>query len=596
MKKFHANSLLVKILGTVIIGILCLAIVLSVVNITMSKSVFVENFSESQRKIFSQIDSDFYGFYQDIADIAVSISSNENMQTYLMQENQSAVEEMYTSYKLEEQLKNSKIADHNEISVFVLGKNEKSYIYSGSDVFAVPKNRIWDSGVSNMARENAGKIICKYETGGFTNVMKGHPVIIMAKAWSYRNDDTTDAIAFITIKEQDIRKMYSYFTSNTSDIVLLNQNNDVISSDNPNYFKRGSDEFKAFTQTVASMSEEADNKKEIKGKGSISTYMMQRLQSTNYKIVGIINPDAAFMEHYNVGKLAALTLLMTAAVVALVVFFIRQQTKPLAVLVSAMQNSKDTEFKEHVPVEGTDEMREVSTTYNRMVDELDKYIHQLMEVEQAKRTAEIHALQMQINPHYMYNTLASVKWLIWQGDEQKSVMVIDAFISLLRNVISNSDEFVTVEQEILNLKNYVLINQARYGDAIHVEFFCAPQCNEHKVPKLILQPFVENAFFHAFPENRGGRIQIFVKESGKNIRFDIVDNGVGIKTERLLALNKEKDKKSEHFTGIGIGNVDERIKLIYGMDYGINIISEENRGTTVTLLVPTEINNQSKTP
>lgn len=175
-----------------------------------------------------------------------------------------------------------------------------------------------------------------------------------------------------------------------------------------------------------------------------------------------------------------------------------------------------------------------------MVDELDSYIHSLIQVEKDKRAAEIHTLQMQINPHYIYNTLASIKWLIWQGDTQKTTGVIDAFIALLRNTISNTDEFVTVEQEIQNLKNYVLINQARYGDSVSAEFYVTPQCSSYRVPKLILQPFVENAFFHGFADGRRGKIQVFVKEEGDCLRFEIRDDGIGIKTERLMELKKWK--------------------------------------------------------
>lgn len=586
MKKIHANSLLFKVVGTVISGIVILAVLLSVVNITISKKVFVDNFAESQQKIFSQIDSEFYDFYRDMTDIMSAISGNENMETYLtkVQKDETAV--MENRYLLNEQLKNSKITDYNEISVFILGQDGKSYLCSKSDIFASEKDEIWNSRVAEAARANMNKIICKYEPSGFTNVMKSEPVVMMAKAWSYSNTGYADAIAFITIKESDIRRMYSHFTSRTSDIVLLNQDNEVISSDNREFFESGNTVYQELDEVVAGMTGQEEDRKEIKKSGSIRTYLMQKLQSTNYKIVGIINPDEAFKEHYNVNNLVLLTLLISAAVVCLLIYFLRQQAKPLGVLVKAMKNSKDNDFKGHVPVEGTYEVREVSETYNRMVDELDKYITQLIRVEEDKRTAEIHALQMQINPHYMYNTLASIKWLIWQGDAGKSTKVIDAFISLLRNVISNSDEFVTVGQEIENLNNYVLINQARYGDAIKVEFFVMPQCNHYKVPKLILQPFVENAFFHAFPEGRTGRIQVFVKETGGNLKFDITDNGVGIRTEQLMALHKKENRKSEHFTGIGIGNVDDRIKLIYGLDYGINIFSEEEKGTTITLVVP----------
>lgn len=120
-----------------------------------------------------------------------------------------------------------------------------------------------------------------------------------------------------------------------------------------------------------------------------------------------------------------------------------------------------------------------------------------------------NSLQMQINPHYIYNTLASVKWLIWQGDKEKSVQVIDAFIQLLRNTISNKNEFITLKEEIENLKNYVLINQIRYGNQVNVDFYVTPDYEEQKVPKLILQPFVEKCIFSCFSSGRKGNYLYF---------------------------------------------------------------------------------------
>lgn len=230
--------------------------------------------------------------------------------------------------------------------------------------------------------------------------------------------------------------------------------------------------------------------------------------------------------------------------------------------------------------------RQLTSTYNTMIRDINQYIEQIVSIEKEKRTAEIHALQMQINPHYMYNTLASIKWLAWQQDTKKTTEVIDAFISLLRNTISNTDEFITVEQEIRNLENYVKINQVRYGDHVKVEYYIPAQCMELRLPKLILQPFVENAFFHGFPEGRTGCIQIFARLEERYLRFDIEDNGVGMNAETLMSLKQKEKIKGEHFTGIGVNNVDDRIKMIYGMDYGINIVSKEESGTTVTIKIP----------
>ena len=119
-----------------------------------------------------------------------------------------------------------------------------------------------------------------------------------------------------------------------------------------------------------------------------------------------------------------------------------------------------------------------------------------------------------------------------------------------------------------------------------MEYYIPAQCMELRLPKLILQPFVENAFFHGFPEGCTGCIQIFARLEERYLRFDIEDNGVGMNAETLMSLKQKEKIKGEHFTGIGVNNVDDRIKMIYGMDYGINIVSKEESGTTVTIKIP----------
>ncbi len=587
-KRVHFNSLFFKIACTVVIGILLLAAAEGMVNIMVSRTVFVKTFSESQEKIFNQIDEEFYGFFKDMSLFMSDLCENETVEEYLKNEELSGVEAMRQAYSMEQQVDRHMLDEYYQVSLFVICKNRNSYIYSKSDVFSAGKDEILASGAAAEAFESPGAFICRYEDHGFTAVTKSEPVVILAKAWASEAGKPADMLVMLTIKESDLRRMYSHFTVSTSDIIVLNRENEVISSDNPAYFKSGSAEKKNLDRAVEKMTEEEVFQTEMAENGEQKTYLMQRLQGTDHKLVGTIDFDAAFWAEYRFTDVIVLTAVILLIIMLAVFFFIREQTNPLAKLATTMKNSREQEFKEHVPVEGTDEARELSETYNQMVDEIGTYIDRLIHTEQEKRKAEIHALQMQINPHYIYNTLASIKWLIWQGEADKSTAMIDAFISLLRNTISNTDEFVTVEQEIENLKNYAFINQTRYGDAVSVEYYIQPNCMQYKVPKLILQPFVENAFFHAFPQGERGRIQVFVKEEGDNLRFDIVDDGAGIGSEQLRALVRGERPKSEHFTGIGIGNVDERIKTIYGMDYGINIFSEEGKGTRVILLLRRE--------
>lgn len=193
---------------------------------------------------------------------------------------------------------------------------------------------------------------------------------------------------------------------------------------------------------------------------------------------------------------------------------------------------------------------------------------------------------MQINPHFIYNTLSSIKWLVWQENKSKASEVIDAFISLLRNTISNKNEMITVSDEIENLKNYVLINHVRYGDKINVNFFVMPECEGYIIPKLILQPFIENAFFHAFTDRDSGSIHVFVNKNNENLICEIIDNGIGMTSEDLKNIYTGNHKKNNNFTSIGINNVNDRIKLIYGDNHGVNITSEPERGTIVKLSLP----------
>lgn len=584
-KKIHINSLFVKILCTVIIGIVCLSASLSMLNLFISKDVFAENFSASQQKAFKQIDNDFYEFFSLITDVATRASTSWAVHEYLTAENQEPEEEMKTIYYMQDHMNERRLDEHSELNVMLVGFNGKSH-FLNSARREIPLDEILKGKAAKKAIENPDKLICEYEESGYTDNQKNSPVLVMAKVLSYGETNQYDGIIFISIKESEFENIYEYFTSDTNDIIILNQDEEVVSSNERGYLTGEKQEKLKFILTKVEMEDNALEEVKDKSRGNVEMYLTQKIQGTNFRMLGIIDPNVAFQQQYNMKNNILLTLVITILISFFIFVFIRQQTRPLSKLADKMRLVQKGNMQEYVQIEGTEEIQELSKTYNTMLQRINQYIEEKLKIQEEKRNAEIHALQMQINPHYMYNTLASIKWLIWQGDAAKSTAVIDAFISLLRNTISNTDEFVSVEQEIENLRNYTLINQTRYGDAVDVEFYVSESCKECLVPKLILQPFVENAFFHAFPKGMSGEISVFVKEERHYLRFDIVDDGVGMGTETLSALRNKTTKKSEHFTGIGINNVDDRIKLIYGMDYGINIVSEKEKGTTITILLP----------
>lgn len=277
------------------------------------------------------------------------------------------------------------------------------------------------------------------------------------------------------MNEEDFRQYYEYFTSEYADFYLVDQNGRVIS-----------------TSERALLGQRMPEKE-------AETLLVQELPYYHCTAFATIDTTTALGNLYNEPELWLIALGILLAALILIFIILKRTTGSLSKLVEKMSNARKTHYGEYIELGGSQEIEELSFTYNEMLDELNGYISELIETQKEKRKAEIAALQMQINPHYVYNTLASIKWLVFQGNAEKSAKTIDAFIALLRSTIGDADEYITIRREIENLKNYVLINNTRYGDRIRVEYQVDSGCENSMIPKMILQPFVENAFFHVFP-------------------------------------------------------------------------------------------------
>lgn len=577
-KRIVSNSLFLGIISTVVIGMIGLVLVISFVTITSSKEAFLEGFSESQKKIFDQIDSEIYLFYRDMTEIIDQISENKSVQKYLKGDFENQLEERRCLLEVKHAIDTSTFGDYPDCDILLVGNSGVTYVYKGSDRVVLKADEILRADISLEVMKNTQNLIVWRMESGFTYRTKGVPLIMFARYVE------NGGVLYISMPEEKFQEMYSYFTSNTSDILIFNQSGEIISSNNSVWFQEESKS--EIREIMAKMEENEVSHMTVKKGVDVKRYQLQRFQNVDYKILGIINPNKTFEEKYNIRMILLVTALITLAVAVVLWNVLKKLTRPLYELVDTMGKVGEDNLDVYVEEKGTQEIRMLSHTFNKMMQDINAYIQKIYIVEEEKRKAEIHALQMQIKPHYIYNTLASIKFTVWQNDVEKATKIIDAFISLLRNSISNTDKFVSVEQDIVNLQNYVFINQVRYGDHVKVEYFVASDCARCMIPKLILQPFVENAFFHAFPENREGYIRIFIKRENEYLKINIKDNGVGINGERIRALKENEEKQKEFFSGIGMNNVDSRIRLMYGWDYGINIESEEGKGTIITILFP----------
>lgn len=563
-EKIYSQSMVRKILAVVTLGILCAVCIVTVVIISISKGVFVDTYGASQEQVFYRIEDELNSYHEDLMKLFSSLNSSWNMKLYLQEEYPNPQTAFKNAYNADQDMKKAIPSSMDNINVMAVSKSGGSYL-DREETIITPVSEIIKSKEAKYAMEHPEEVQYVFRHNGYTATTRNIPVVMAVKAVRSPGSKIPYGVAYVTMKESDFMKYYDYFASDYAEFYLTDGTDTVVSSSDKNTLGEKMPERSGSTVTIL--------KKEL-----------PYYQCTAY---GIIDNSKTLEHLYNVPAIFFICIAIMLVSCVIIYLVIKQTTKPLSKLVAEMSNARDTKYDEHINLTGSKEVEELSSTYNAMLDEMNRYISELLTIQKGKRKAEIAALQMQINPHYIYNTLASIKWLIFQGNVEKSTKTIDAFIALLRSTISNTDEYITISKEIESLKNYVLINNTRYGDKVQVEYFVTFGCEEYKIPKMILQPFVENAFFYAFPYQESGNIKILVRTLGGNLQIQIIDNGIGISDERLRELTS-RSSTTEHYSGIGIINVDDRLKLIYGNEYGINITSEENQGTTVTIVVPAE--------
>ncbi len=231
------------------------------------------------------------------------------------------------------------------------------------------------------------------------------------------------------------------------------------------------------------------------------------------------------------------------------------------------------------------EMGILKDTYNQMVDEIDTLIEQVYEEEKIKRKTELNALQEQMKPHFLYNTIDAMGYLALSGRSQEVYDALEAFGSYYRILLSKGKELITVREEIEMVRDYLELLKIRYGDELHYVLDVDENICDDYILKMILQPLVENAVNHGIrPKTTRGMVCVEGKEEDGYLCFSVADDGVGMSSEKMAELQRENLDSNEK--SFGLRGTIERIKIFYEQDIGYDIQSTEGRGTVITLRVP----------
>jgi len=263
-------------------------------------------------------------------------------------------------------------------------------------------------------------------------------------------------------------------------------------------------------------------------------------------------------------------------------------TRPILRLEKVTKQVAEGDLSVRSDVENGVEVRALSDSLNTMIDKINDLLEQVTTEQVRLRKAEFELLQAQINPHFLYNTLDTIIWLAEAGEQKKVVSMVGSLSDFFRSTLSRGKDIVTLKDELQHVRSYLEIQQVRYQDILQYEIEVPEEMYACRLPKITIQPLVENALYHGIKNKRGvGRIRITCCRTENGCKLRVVDNGIGITRERLAQvqdgiLNKVLTGKDIY----GLYNVNERIRLNFGEAYGISIKSEYGEGTVVSVLVP----------
>ena len=266
----------------------------------------------------------------------------------------------------------------------------------------------------------------------------------------------------------------------------------------------------------------------------------------------------------------------------------RSVTRPIRDLCNLTEKVAGGDFSVKTQVEAGDEIAVLTRSFNDMTEEIGILVDDIRKKQENLRIIENRLLQEQINPHFLYNTLDAIVWLAEENKSAEVVKMVTSLSDFFRTTLSKGHDYITVKEERTHIESYLEIQQFRYQDILDYEIRMNEEIYSYIIPKLTLQPLVENALYHGIKNKRGkGKILITGEKQGDKIIFQVIDNGKGMTEEELNNLRKQMagtDTGSEE-KGFGVLNVNQRIKYYYGEEYGVFFESKENEGTNATIII-----------
>lgn len=550
-------------------------------SIRYTKDNMTENSEENSRMLVEQVNLNIQNYVEYMESISQVVINNRDMKEYLFGESNREV-----TANLIEQFQTLLKARKDIFNIAIIGYNGKYLINDGKSKLnpgAYLDRKEW----YQEAKEAGPDIMIS--SSHVQNMVQGEYrwVVTLSRGITNPHTNKVEGILIIDMNYNLIKdlcesirlgnKGYVYIVDKQGEIVYHPQQQLILSGVKQELLK----EVLNGRSSIRSQNEYGEEK----------IYTPFLSPKTKWTLVGVVytselvkNDQAVRLMYFATASL----LIMFTIIIAFVIS--NNIAKPIKRLQSAMQEAENGNFQGlHIEVGGDNEIASLNRYFNRMIDHIDELMKRNVKEQAEKRKSELKALQAQINPHFLYNTLDSIIWMIETDDSEEAIKMTSVLARFFRQAIGNSDVFVTIWRELEYTRNYLLIQQMRYRDKITFDIVVNEDIYDCRIVKLVLQPLVENALYHGLKyKTQQGNIKITGYRDAERVIIRVVDNGIGIaedKLEKIFSISDSKEKKGRH-TGVGLGNIQSRLKLYYGEDCGIQVESKVNIGTTITVTIP----------
>ena len=574
------SSIQSVIFATVAVLILSAVVIVTGVSMKFTNTSIFENSSEYTHTIIQQMNQNIDSYIDYMENIAYLISSNEDVQDYLFDEKI----DNEGRYRILNQLHTILDSRSDIRNVGIISKNGRMLINDGSKSVNQDLDLNTQEWYATALEKPNGPILTSSHV---QHIISGERPWVITLSRGIRDRSGSgekEGVFFIDLNYSAISELCDQSTVGTKGYAfILDAKGNIV------YHPQQQQLYNELQTENISLIMDTDEDTVLTGTGNDGKlYSISRSGKTGWTVVDCTSVRELLRKSRQAQSVYVLTAIILVIVALLFSrFMARSITLPIQKLRDSMKKVQEGDFSvSDVVVDSKNEIGSLTKSFDVMTHRIHELMEQNVHEQEEKRKSELKALQSQINPHFLYNTLDSIIWMA-EGKKNEEVVLMTASLArLLRQSISNEDEVVPIANEVEYARGYLTIQKMRYKDKLEFQIEVDSSILYIPLIKLVLQPIIENAIYHGlkYKESKGLLIvKGFMKDG--NAVLQVIDDGVGM-DEETLAHIYDKHKVNYHSNGVGVYNVQKRLKLYYGEDYGITYTSELGKGTTATITIP----------